>query len=106
MFGIILLILLFLPLLFQLIFGIKSVREKFLLQFRTISLISIASQMVLSIVFYCITLHEFNSYFEQHPNQTKCGMPLLASLMLLVLLAIALIFIIIIQFFINRYWKK
>ncbi|MBF4491460.1 hypothetical protein IRZ83_02775 [Flavobacterium sp. JLP] len=106
MFGIIPLILLILPLLFQLIFGNKAIRDKFSITFSNVSFISIISQVVLSIASYKIAIYNFDQYFEQHPNQTKCGMGFLGLIGFAGFLTTLLILAIIIQYFINRYRKN
>lgn len=106
MFGITPLILLALPLLFQLIFGNKTIRDKFSITLSNLSFITLISQVVLSILSYKIALYNFNQYFEQHPNVTKCGMGFLGLIGLAGFFTIALIIVIIVQYFINRYRKS
>jgi hypothetical protein len=99
------LILIILPLLFQLIFGNKTIRDKFSLKLSNSFFISLVSQIVLSIAAYNVALYNFHQYFEEHPNATKCGMSFLGIIGLTVFFTIVLIIVIIVQYFINRYRK-
>lgn len=103
MFGTTPVILITLPLLFQLLFGIKAIRDKFSITLTNLSFISLVSQLVLSIVSYKVASYNFDQYFEQHPNTTKCGMGFLGLIGFTVFLSIVLIIVIIIQYFISRY---
>lgn len=106
MFGITPLILIVLPLLFQLTVGIKVIRDKFSLTLSNLSFISLVSQVVLTIASYKVASYNFNQYFEQHPNSTRCGMGFLGIIGFAVIFSIALILVIIIQYIIQRYKKS
>ncbi|MBF4519301.1 hypothetical protein IRZ71_23385 [Flavobacterium sp. ANB] len=106
MLGILYLIVIILPILFQFVYGRKAIYKTTSMKFGTISLISFAAQIIFSIIYFYIANYNFSKHFEEHPNETKCGMPLLAALVSLAFLIVVLIVLIIIQYFVNRYRKK
>ena len=71
MYGITPLILIALPLIFQILFGTKSTKYKF----GKICLISIISQTLLVSIAYIIASYNFEKHLGGHPQ--KCGMGLL-----------------------------
>jgi heme/copper-type cytochrome/quinol oxidase subunit 2 len=96
------LLLLILPLIFQLIFGRKAIAESIKLSFFQTSLISFISQFVLSYLAIKILSHNLrNANGEIH-----CGMPLMALTFLELLVFIILLIIIMIQYFIKRRYQK
>ena len=103
MYGIIPFLLLLLPLIFQILFGIKSIADKVKLNFSKVCLISIASQFICSYFAYKIVLDNLRA---DSNGQLRCGMPLLGILMLELFLIIILLVIILIQFLIKRYYKR
>lgn len=101
------LILIILPVLFQLIVGSKIIFDKKTtkLNFRKISSISFISQIIFSIAAVFIANYNLSKYFDQHPNTTRCGMPFLGVIFGVVLLFIVLCFIIFLQFLIKK-WRE
>ena len=104
MLGITPLILIILPLLLQLIFGTIAIYKTILFRFKTISIINFILQILFAITSFCIASYNFSQYFDQHPNSTRCAMPLLGLVMLSVILTVALIVVMIIQYLLKR-WK-
>ena len=100
------LILIILPLLFQIIIGRKAIGESISLKFGTVCSISFSAQIVLSIIAFYVASYNSNLYFEQHPSSLKCGMGFLGLIMLSLLLTIILIVVITIQYFIKRSYEK
>ncbi|OIV41762.1 hypothetical protein [Flavobacterium johnsoniae] len=105
MLGIISLILILLPIIFQFIYGTKAIYKTTSLKFVNVSLISFAAQILLSIVYYYISYYNFSKYFEEHPNATRCGTGLAASIFGLFFLIAVLIGVILVQYII-MIWKK
>jgi len=99
------LILIVLPLLFQLLFGTMSLLRPILFPFKTVAVTSITLQIAFSIIGFSIASHNFSEYFDQHPNSTRCAMPLLGFATLSIFLAIVVIITIVIQFLIKK-WKE
>ncbi|MFH6994031.1 hypothetical protein [Flavobacterium sp. FlaQc-48] len=106
MYGITPLILIIIPLLFQIIIGRKAIGETISLKFGMVCLISLIAQIVLSILSFYIVSYNFNKYFEQNPDSSRCGIPLLGFIMLSFLFIVILIIVIIIQYFIKRSYEK
>lgn len=106
MFGNTPLILIILPLLFQIIIGRKAIGETISLKFGTVCFISVILQIILSVVSFCIASYKLNKYFEQNPNGFRCGMGFLGLIMMSLLLSFILIVVIIIQYFIKRSYEK
>ncbi|KQX15533.1 hypothetical protein ASC72_01240 [Flavobacterium sp. Root420] len=106
MFGIIPLVLILSPLIFQLIFGRKAIVKSTTLEFGTVSLISIILQIVLTIIAYSVASYNYNKYFEEHPNTTRCGMGSLALFGFTILCFTILLLVMIIQYFVKRYYEK
>lgn len=100
------LILIILPLLFQIIIGRKAIGESISLKFGTVCFISFSAQLVLSIIAFYVASYNSNQYFEQHPDSFRCGMGTLGLVMLSLLLAIILIIVITIQYSIKRSYEK
>jgi hypothetical protein len=103
MFGIACLILVILPILFQLIVGSKTIffKNSTKLKFGKISLISFISQIIFSIAAIYIANYNLSKYFDEHPNSTRCGMPFFGVLMSIIFFIIVLCIIILLQFFIK-----
>lgn len=104
MFGISPFILIFSPLLFQIIFGRKAIGETISLKFGTVSLISIIAQIVLSITASYIASLNLSESLEGRPYQ--CGMGILGIIALSLFISFILIIVIIIQYFIKRSYEK
>lgn len=100
--GITSLVLIFLPLLFQLIFGTISIFKPILFRFKVVSIINSILQIVFVITAFNIASYNFSKYFDQHPNSTRCAMPLVGLVMLSLLLTAALFAIIFIQYSIKK----
>ncbi|KFF11722.1 hypothetical protein [Flavobacterium hydatis] len=101
------LILIILPVLFQLIVGTKVIFDKkpTKLKFGRISLMSFIFQMIFSVAAIFIANYNLSKYFDQHPNTTRCGMPFLGVIFGVALLFIVLCFIIFLQFLIKK-WRE
>src|SRR3954465_8035561 len=106
MIGITPLILIILPLLFQLILGTISLFRPALFRFKTISVTNIILQILFVISAFTIASNNFSRYFDQHPDSPRCGMPLLGLMIVSLLLTITVIVVILIQFLIKRWYHK
>lgn len=100
------LILILLPLLFQLIMGTRSLYRIDSLKFRQVCLVSIISHIVFSIVSFKIADYNFAQQYEQSANPVRCGMPLLGAAMACFFLFCILLIIILIQFLIKKFRDK
>ncbi|RYJ36536.1 hypothetical protein NU08_4467 [Flavobacterium anhuiense] len=96
------LILLALPVLFQLILGTKTIYKPASLKFSSASWISFVSFILFSFIAYYIVDYNFSKQYEQYPNPIRCGMPLLGIVMASLFLLFILILIIVSQFLIKR----
>lgn len=105
MLGITPLILIVLPLLFQIIFGTISIFKNYSFKFKTVFITNIVLQFVFAITSYCIASYNFSKYFEQHPNSPRCGMPFVGLIGLTFISTLILFVVIVIQYFIKR-WKE
>ena len=94
------LILILLPLLFQIIFGRKAIGEDIKLSFGTICLISFLSQILLSIVAFFIMTNDLKK------ENAYCGQPLVGLAILSLFLTFILIVTIIIQYSIKRSYER
>lgn len=101
------LILIILPVLFQLIVGSKIIFDKkpTKLKFGKISLMSFISQIFFSITAIFIANYNISKYFDLHPNTTKCGMPFLGVIVSVIFFITVLCIIILLQFLIKK-WKE
>lgn len=104
MLDVIPLLLLVLPILFQLLFGTKTIYKTDSLKFSRISWISFIAYILFSFIAFYITEYNFSKKYEQYPNPVRCGMPLLGVALACFYLLFVLILIFLIQFFIKR-WK-
>ncbi len=105
MLGIVSLILLLLPIIFQFIYGTRAIYKTIEMSFAKVSFISVFSQILFSIATFSVAKYNFSKYFDEHPNQTRCGTPLAALLFSLIFLIIVLILLIVFQFLI-KIWKE
>ncbi|TDP00353.1 hypothetical protein [Flavobacterium sp. 245] len=96
------LILIVLPLLFQLTFGTLAIFKPLLLKFKTVFIINIILQITFSILSFYIATQNFSKYLEQYPNSNRCGMAFVGLATLIILLAGALFTVIFIQYFIKK----
>lgn len=98
------LILIILPLFFQIIFGRKAIAESITLEFGTISMISIILQIVLTIIAFLIASNNFE---EPHNGNTyRCGMGIIGIFMLSFLFSIILVIVIIVQYNIKKSYEE
>lgn len=104
MYGISPLILIFLPLFFQLIYGRKAIGETIPFKFRTVVLISILLQIILSIISFNIAAYNFTKSLHGEPY--RCGMGLIGIYFFDLLSVIILVVIIIVQYFVKRSYEK
>ncbi len=105
MFGITPLILAVLPLLLQLILGTTVIFKSKPFNFKTVVLTNIVLQIALGFASFYIANANFSSYFEEHPNATRCGMPLIGIMSLILFSAVLFFLVIIIQYLIKR-WRN
>ena len=106
MFGAISLILITLPIFFQLIFGTMAAKQTISFKFWTVSSANFVLQIFFSIVSYSIASYNFNTYFDKHPSELRCGTGFGVLIMAIFFLMFFLIILIIIQYFIKRFYKK
>lgn len=104
MYGISPLILIILPLFFQLIYGRKAIGETIPLKFGTVVLISILLQIILSIISFNIAAYNFTESLQG--RLPSCGMWILGIYFFNLLSIIILLVIIIVQYFIKRSYEK
>ncbi len=91
---------LLLPSTFQIIYGFLTIYKKIILSFKKINLISIISQLTLSIIVYLYYLSIFSESFD------KCGNRIINLQLGLVFCGIVLICIILFQLVINYFITK
>jgi hypothetical protein len=103
MYGIISFLLLLLPLIFQILFGIKSIADRLKLNFSKVCLISFIAQFIFSYLTFQIVSHNLRANSN---GQIHCGMPLMALIVFEIFLIIILLVIILIQFFIWRSYNR
>jgi uncharacterized membrane protein len=106
MFGITSLILIILPIFFQIIFGRKAIAESITLEFGTISMISIILQIALTIIAFSIALTNFEAPLNDHGHAYRCGMDLVGIFMLSFFFSIILVIIIIAQYYIKKSYEE
>lgn len=102
MLGILSLILIFLPLLFQLLYGTKAIFKTTSLVFNKISLISTTFQIVFSLLIFGFSYYNFSKYFDEHPDKARCLTPIAGLIFVLVFFSIALLITIAIQYIIKE----
>lgn len=102
MFGITSLLIVALPIFFQLIFGTMSAKGTLKIKFGIYSLLSIITQILFSIISYSIAVYNFENYFKSHPDQLKCGTGFVALIFFIFAAFLFLLFIIIVQYVIKR----
>ena len=104
MFGYLPLILILLPLFFQIIYGRKAIGEDIRLKFGTVCLISLLSQTILSFIAFSIATYNFEKSFAG--KEYHCGMGILGIIILAILITFVLLATILIQYFIKRSYEK
>ena len=104
MYGITPFILIFLPIIFQIIYGRKSIGEDIKLKLSQVCIISFLAQIILSIIAYQIA--SYNFYKNLNGDKYHCGMGLLGIIGLDLIVTIFLLIVMIVQFFIWRSYRK
>ena len=99
MVGIIILILMVLPLIFQIIYGRKAIGESITLNFWEICILSVIAQFIFPIISFYLTANQM----EQ--NGTKCGTPLAGIFSFFILFSFLLFVVIIMQYFIRKRYQ-
>lgn len=99
MYGINPLLLLVLPMIFQIIFGRNFQYETIKLSFFKVSLISFLLQILVSYLAFQIVSHNLRSNSN---GEIHCGMPLLGLIFLEFIFIIILVVTIVIQYFMKR----
>jgi|GEM_PF-1772097 len=101
MFGINPFLLLFLPLIFQFIFGRKDNAESIKLNFAKVSIIN----FLLQIVFSCLVFNIIANRLTAN-GPLKCGMPFVGLIFLELLIGVFLLAVILIQYLIKRSYNR
>ena len=104
MLGILPLIFIILPLIFQIIFGRKAIGEDIKIKFGTICIMSFILQIILSIASFTIISYNINKRIESH--EFACGMPIVGLFVLTLFFTLILIITMIIQYFIKKSYEK
>jgi len=94
------LILILLPLLFQIIYGRKAIGEDIKLSFGTICLISFFSQIAVTVIDFFIIANVLQR------NNNACGMPLVGLIKISLFFTFLLIVTIIVQYFIKKSYER
>lgn len=103
MYGIFTLLLLVLPLIFQILFGLKSSIYTIKLSLSKVCLFSIILQVIISYLVYNSVLQDLKNTYNGEP---RCGMPMVAIVTFELFLIILLFAIIVIQYLIKVYYKR
>lgn len=106
MLGILSLILMLFPLLFQFIYGTKAIRKTTSLTFRKVSLTSFILQILFSTAIFGVAYYNFSKYFDQHPDKARCLTPIAGLIFLLLFLTVLLLVTIAAQYFIKAGARK
>ena len=101
MLGLLSLILMILPLLFQFVYGTKAIRKTTSMTFGKVSLTSFILQIVFSSAIFGVSYYNFSKYFDEHPDKARCLTPIAGLLFLLLFLTILLLITIAVQYFIK-----
>ena len=102
MLGILSLILMILPFLFQFVYGIKAIRKTTSMTFGKVSLITFILQIVFSGTIFGVSYYNFSKYFDEHPDKTRCLTPIAGLIFVLVFFSIALLITIAIQYIMKK----
>ncbi|AXB55246.1 hypothetical protein HYN86_00935 [Flavobacterium fluviale] len=97
------LLLLALPMIFQIIFGRKAIGESIKLTFFKVCLITFLSQFIFFIIAFKILSNKLQS---ESNGQIHCGMPFVGLIGLEILRSIIILVIIFIQFLIKRSYNR
>lgn len=103
MYGIILILLLTLPLIFQIIYGRKVIYENIKLNLSNVCLISFFTQILFC--FFAFKLLDYKLRSESN-GQFHCGMPFVGLVMVEFIFIIVLIIIMTVQYFIKKSYKR
>lgn len=106
MIGITSLLIVVLPILFQLILGTMSAKGALKIKFGMYSLLNIVTQILFSIVSYYIAVYNSENYYKIHPDQLKCGTGFAALFFFIFAAFLFLLFIIIVQYIIKSLFFK
>lgn len=101
MLGILSLILMLFPLLFQFIYGTKAIRKTTSITFGKVSLTSFILQILFSSAIFGVAYYNFSKYFDEHPDKARCLTPIAGLVFLLLFLTIVLFVTIAVQYFIK-----
>ncbi|WPO79375.1 hypothetical protein [Flavobacterium sp. KACC 22761] len=97
------LLLLALPMIFQIIFGRKAIGESIKLTFFKICLITILSQFISFIIAFKILSNKLRA---ESNGQIHCGMPFVGLIGLEILITIIIVVIILVQYLIKRSYNR
>lgn len=97
------LILLILPLLFQIIAGRKAIGETISLQFSTVCFMSFILQIIFSIISFYVLSHNMQTPDGQN---YRCGMWMVGFIGLILIFSFILIVTMIIQYFIKKSYEN
>lgn len=97
------LLLLGLPILFQIIFGRKAIAESIKVSFFQVSIISFLSQFIVFFIAYKLLSNKLRS---ESNGQIHCGMPFLGLIFFEILITIIIFIIILIQYLIKRHYDR
>ncbi len=96
-------LLLFLPLIFQLIFGRKDLAESIKLSFAKVSIINFILQIAFYFWAFALIKHKLT---KDTNGQIKCGMPFMGLTFLELLILAVLLLVILIQYLIKRSYNR
>ncbi|MBF4463999.1 hypothetical protein [Flavobacterium sp. LC2016-12] len=102
MLGLLSLILMILPLLFQFVYGTKAIRKTTPMTFGKVSLTSFILQILFSSAIFGVAYYNFSKYFDEHPDKARCLTPIAGLIFLLLFLTIVLLVTIAVQYFIKQ----
>lgn len=97
------LLLLALPIIFQIIFGRKAIGESIKLTYFKVCLISFLSQFIIFFIAFKLLSNKLQS---ESNGQIHCGMPFVGLITLEILIAIIIFIIILIQYLIKRNYDR
>jgi hypothetical protein len=104
MYGILPLILIAIPLLFQIIIGRKSIGEDIKLKFGRVCLITLGLQILLSFIAFAIASYNFEQSLGG--REYRCGMGLLGVFALIIIFSILILITILIQYFVKKSYER
>jgi len=104
MFGILLFILIFFPLFFQIVWGRKAIAASIKLKFWAICGISLMLQVLFSMIAFAILSDDFQQGLLQNGN--RCGMALVGIIVISLFFTFLLLVAMLVQFFIKRSYER